>query len=120
MTDLDEQEQGLEASTYRWMWVGLALMGLLAVAFPIYRVYEPSQRSEARSTQNEFLALEGASLYEGNCSSCHGRDGIGALAPAIGARDFLESVEDPQLTSLIGLGMPGTEMVSYSSDYGDH
>ncbi len=118
MTDRDDRQGTLDASTQRWMWVGLILMGLLAVAFPLYRVYEPVQRSEARVTQNEFLALEGGDLFAANCSDCHGREGIGALAPAIGARDFLESVEDGQLNSLIGLGMPGTEMVSYSSDYG--
>jgi mono/diheme cytochrome c family protein len=119
MTDQNtQQEHRLQTSTQRWMWAGLILMGLLAVAFPVYRVYEPGQRSEARDTQREFLAIEGSQLYQSQCSSCHGQAGIGALAPAIGSRDFLESVGDDQLTSLIGLGMPGTEMVGYSSDFG--
>lgn len=108
----------LGASTRRWMWAGVILMGLLIVVFPIYRIYEPAQRAEARDVQNVFFAAQGEELYQSSCADCHGPNGLGALAPAIGSRDFLESVEDIQISQLIGLGVPGTEMVAYSSDYG--
>lgn len=100
------------------MWAGVILMGLLVVMFPIYRIYEPAQRAEARELQHDFLAEQGGELYETNCSGCHGPHGIGALAPAIGSKDFLQLVEDDQLDQLIALGVPGTEMVAYSLDYG--
>jgi mono/diheme cytochrome c family protein len=112
------ERKELEASTIRWMWAGLIFMVLLVVVFPIYRIYEPTQRAEAREVQSEFLAVSGGVLYDSQCSACHGAKGRGALAPAIGSRDFLEAVGDDQLSQLIGLGIPGTEMVSYSSDYG--
>lgn len=108
----------IEASTRRWMWAGVILMGMLILVFPIYRIYEPAQRAEARDVQNVFLAAQGKELYQSDCAGCHGPNGLGALAPAIGSRDFLESVEDDQISLLIGLGVPGTEMVAYSSDYG--
>ncbi len=100
------------------MWAGVILMALFITVFPIYKIYEPAQRAEARESQAAFLAAAGGELFDVECSSCHGPRGIGALAPAIGSKNFLESVQDTQLFYLIALGVPGTEMVSYSSDYG--
>lgn len=108
----------LAASTRRWMWAGVGLMALFVVMFPIYRIYEPAQRAEAREAQNEELALVGGELYEANCTGCHGPKGLGALAPAVGSQDFLQLLDDDQIGLLIGLGVPGTEMVAYSLDYG--
>lgn len=108
----------LEASTTRWMWAGLILMAMLVLTFPIYRFYEPAQREDAREEQSEFLAIQGGVLYESQCSTCHGPAGVGALAPAVGSLDFLEAVDDHQMGQLIAIGMPGTEMVAFSSDFG--
>lgn len=110
--------KNLEASTRRWMWVGLILMVAWILLFPIYRIYEPAQRAEAREAQSGFLADQGEQLFEGECSSCHGPSGRGGIAPAVGSRDYLESVSDLQTAQLIGLGVPGTEMVAYSIDHG--
>ncbi len=112
------EEFDLEASTERWKWAGLILMGLFFLAFPLFRFYEPAQRADAREAQVEFLAAEGSGLYEDSCASCHGVNGTGAIAPAIGAKEFLDSVDDTQITQLIALGVPGTEMVAYSNDFG--
>ena len=108
----------LEASTDKWRLWGLILMGLFFLAFPLFRLYEPAQRADAREAQLGYLAAEGAELFETNCSECHGRDGAGAIAPAIGSKEFLESVDDLQITQLTSLGVPGTEMVAYSNDLG--
>ena len=108
----------LEASTRRWMYAGLILLGLFIAVFPIYRLYEPSARADARESQNAFLADQGGEIFDANCSSCHGVAGRGGIAPAVGAREFLEVVDDDQIAQLIALGIPGTEMVSYSIDYG--
>ncbi len=114
MTD----EFDLEASTEKWKWVGLILMGLFFLAFPLFRFYEPAQRAEAREAQTAFLADQGSVLFEGSCQSCHGVGGDGAIAPAIGSKDFLESADDIQITQLIASGVVGTEMVAYSNDLG--
>ncbi len=114
----DTKAAQLEASTRRWRWAGLILMGLFILVFPIFRFYEPAQRADARASQTAFLAAQGAELFEGNCASCHGPEGVGAIAPALGSKEFLESVDDFQISSLIALGAPGSEMVAYSSDFG--
>jgi len=108
----------LEASTDKWRWAGLVLMGLFFLAFPLFRFYEPAQRADAREAQIEFLAAAGSGLYEDSCASCHGPAGAGAIAPAIAAKEFLESVDDLQITQLIAVGVPGTEMIAYSNDLG--
>jgi mono/diheme cytochrome c family protein len=108
----------LEESTRRWIYAGLILLGLFIAVFPVYRWYEPAQRAEAREDQLSFLAAQGAELFGADCSSCHGHEGRGGIAPALGARNFLESVDDDAIGQLIALGVPGTEMVSYSIDYG--
>ncbi|MEE9297548.1 MAG: c-type cytochrome [Acidimicrobiia bacterium] len=112
------QADRLEASTDRWRWAGLILMGLFVLAFPVFRFYEPAERAEARTSQLVFFADQGGELFEANCSSCHGVGGAGGIAPALGAEEFLESVDDRQIAQLISVGVPGTEMVAYSNDFG--
>lgn len=108
----------LTASTQRWMTAGLALMGVFFLAFPLYRLYEPNSREEARVEQRSFLAAQGEELFEGSCASCHGVAGTGAIAPAVAAKEFLESVDDTQISQLVSVGIPGSEMVGYSNDFG--
>ncbi len=106
----------LDASTKRWMQVGLVLMVLLAAAFPVYRLYEPVQRAEAAEVHAVSLADYGRELYDVNCASCHGENGIGGLGPAIGAMQFLVNQTNDQIQQLTSLGVPGSEMVGYSVD----
>ena len=111
-------EFDIEASTEKWKWAGLILMGLFFLAFPLFRFYEPAQRADAREAQTAFLADQGSELFGGSCESCHGVGGGGAIAPAIGSKDFLESADDRQIFQLIASGVVGTEMVAYSNDLG--
>jgi mono/diheme cytochrome c family protein len=115
---LTPQEVELQESTDKWRLAGLVLMGLFFLAFPLFRFYEPAQRADAREAQVGFLAAEGSELYETNCAECHGPAGSGALAPAVGSKEFLESVDDEQISQLTALGIPGSEMVAYSNDFG--
>lgn len=101
-----------------WMVAGAVLMGLFVAVFPLYRIYEPAQRADARETQLGFLAAQGEEIYVGECSGCHGAGGRGGIGPAVGSKNFLESIEDDQIVQLIALGVPGTEMVAYSLDNG--
>lgn len=113
-----QESDDLNASTIRWMRAGVVLMALFITMFPVYRLYEPAGRAEARANQRAFLASQGADLFDSSCSGCHGEAGIGGIAPAVGSRDFLDLVDDTQVSQLIALGMLGSEMVSYSIDFG--
>ena len=113
---LHSKDDELDASTNRWMLVGLILMGLFVLAFPLYRVYEPGARAEARIGQLESQAAVGADIFETNCASCHGLAARGGTAPALATLQFLEMVTDDQIVHLTSLGVPGSEMVGYSID----
>ncbi|HZD22356.1 MAG TPA: c-type cytochrome [Acidimicrobiia bacterium] len=113
----EHQDPELEASTQKWMWSGVVLMGLFVLAFPLYRIYEPGARTEARERQMEALATEGQNLFVDNCSECHGEQGQGVDAPALNSRQFLDNVTQDQIDSLIAHGIPGSGMVAWSVDF---
>lgn len=108
----------LETSTNRWMMGGLVMMALMVLIFPVYRFYEPASRADARETHIASLAEQGEAIYGLNCASCHGVDGEGGIGPALNAQQFLESATDEQITALIAVGVPGSQMGAYSLDFG--
>ncbi len=108
----------LEESTNRWMAAGLGIMLLMALVFPVYRLVEPSAREEARETHIASLAEQGGRIYEFNCAACHGGDGEGGTAPALNAQQFLQSATDEQISGLVAVGVPGSQMSAYSIDFG--
>ena len=108
----------LEASTRRWMQAGVVLMVLFAVAFPLYRFYEPEARAAARDRQLADLQAEGQNVYLDSCSSCHGSDGEGVDAPALNSKQFLTDATHSQIASIAAHGIPGSEMPAWSVDYG--
>ena len=114
----DELDRALEASTNRWMASGLVLLTLFVAVFPIYRSFEPGMRTETRDRLQASLAHQGAEIYDVNCASCHGIEGRGGIAPALATTQFLDAVDEEQITQLISLGVPGSEMVAYSLDNG--
>ena len=111
-------DEGLENSTNLWLRWGLILIALAILAFPVYRLYEPSSRDEARETLITSLEEQGENLYALNCAACHGADGLGGVGPALNAQQFLASADDGQISALIAVGVPGSEMSAYSLDFG--
>ncbi|MDH3607318.1 MAG: cytochrome c [Acidimicrobiia bacterium] len=111
-------DEELERSTNRWMAWGFGIMVLMVLIFPIYRFYEPTSREADREAQLEFLADQGAGIYELNCASCHGVEGQGGIGPALNSMQFLEDSSDEQTITLIAVGVPGSQMSAYSLDFG--
>ena len=111
-------DEELERSTNKWMAWGFGIMLAMALVFPIYRFYEPSSREADREAQLGFLAEKGENLFSQNCTSCHGIEGEGGIAPALNAKQFLEAAADEQISALISVGVPGSQMSAYSLDFG--
>jgi mono/diheme cytochrome c family protein len=107
----------LERSTNTVMTVGVVLMLALVAVFPLYRLFEPAGRDEAREEQAASLAEKGESIWGFNCASCHGLNGEGGVGPALNSEQFLQSATDEQTQTLI-VGIPGSQMSAYSLDYG--
>jgi mono/diheme cytochrome c family protein len=108
----------LDRETNRWMMWGLYLMAALVLAFPLYRLIEPSSREDAREANLASLADEGASIWSFNCAACHGADGEGVSAPALNSQQFLAEATNEQIELLVSVGVPGTQMSAYALDHG--
>lgn len=113
-----QSDEELDRSTNRVMALGGVLMLLMVLAFPFYRLYEPNARDAARETHIESLIDQGSSIWEFNCSSCHGPNGEGITAPALNSQQFLQSATNEQIEGLVAVGVPGTQMSAYSLDFG--
>ena len=111
-------DEALEQSTNKWMAWGVGIMLAMALIFPVYRFFEPSNREADREAQLGYLAEQGDDLFADNCAACHGADATGGTAPALNSQQFLEAANDEQIAALIAVGVPGSQMGAYSLDFG--
>lgn len=113
---LDREEDLRQLDRYRI--AGLFLMALLIGALPAYWRLEPTRLEAARAEmQAEDVAL-GRELYAEHCESCHGEEGRGGgKGSTLATREFLSSVSNRQMHSLIATGSPGTTMAAYDMAY---
>ncbi len=108
----------LERSTDRWITAGIVVTVLFVLAFPAFRFYEPSGRTEARATLTASLVDQGSQLFQATCATCHGVNGEGVDAPALNSQQFLSIAANDQIEGLVAHGIPGSEMASYAIDHG--
>lgn len=102
--------------TYFFSAAGLMLVTI--VVFQIYIWSEPAriQRDEAADKLEAETA--GRVLYDENCASCHGDDGLGGVGPALNSRELLESTPDEVFFGLTRIGIPGSLMPAWSQAFG--
>ena len=113
------EPEWLQRSLDRYYTWGLVFMAVLIVAFPLYRLREPTLRSDARTAQQTSYTRLGASLFSQNCASCHGKEGTGGgSGPTLNSKQFLGTTSDAQATLLITGGISGSSMSPWSFDYG--
>ncbi len=115
---LERDDPELEASTTRWSLVGVVLLWVFALAFPAYRLIEPSRRDDAQAERQLQIGAVGAEIYQSTCLSCHGQSGNGSIGPAIGSEEFLSATSDQQIVDLVAAGVPGSQMAAYSAEFG--
>lgn len=112
-----ETDVELERSTNRVMLIGTILLFGMVMIFPLYRWFEPSNRSVSREAHLESLANAGQDLWGFNCASCHGLNGEGGVGPALNSKQFLQIATDEQIELLVAVGVPGSQMGAYSQDF---
>ncbi|HKN80181.1 MAG TPA: cytochrome c [Actinomycetota bacterium] len=118
MTEKLRDPPALERSTRRWQTVGVAVLLLLVLAFPLYRLTEDQRLDDALASENDAQIVAGRQLYALNCTSCHGERGQGVDAPALNSQEFLQSVSDAQMHGIIAGGIPGSAMPAWLDEYG--
>jgi mono/diheme cytochrome c family protein len=112
------EPEWLQRSLDRYLAWGLGFMFILVIAFPLYHLREPTLRAEAKASQEKEYLVQGADLFDKNCSSCHGKQATGGTAPTLNSKQFLTTTSDQQMQLLITGGVSGSSMVAWSQDYG--
>jgi cytochrome c oxidase cbb3-type subunit 3 len=62
--------------------------------------------------------LDASVLYAKNCAGCHGRDGKGGAAIALGDPVYLAIADDATLTRVTAEGVPGSAMPAFAQHSG--
>ncbi len=92
-------------------------IGILVV-FQIYLLREPGRIQTVLAADQAEHVANGKTLFAANCVACHGDHGQGGIGPALNTQQFLKNTDDGVITSLIGSGVPGTAMPSWSQAHG--
>lgn len=121
----------------RVLFFGLLLLGLVAVALPLYWLYEPGRQADAIEQWNETFIERGEEIYTtgANCAACHGPEGVGGVASTAILNDKGEFVaqvnwQAPALNTvlyrysreevlyILNYGRPGTPMPAWGAPGG--
>jgi cytochrome c oxidase cbb3-type subunit 3/ubiquinol-cytochrome c reductase cytochrome c subunit len=112
------EPEWLQRSLDRYLAWGLVFMVVLLLAFPLYRLREPTLRADAKASQQRSYETTGGELFGTNCASCHGAQGTGGTAPTLNSKQFLTTTIDNQMALIITGGISGSSMSAWSIDYG--
>lgn len=108
----------MDESTNKWMLVGVGMMAVVILAFAVYFPLESHNRADASTQSADSSIAAGQDLFSQNCVGCHGKDATGLVGPALNSQQFLGSVSDDMIRSLISTGIPGSKMGPFLQDYG--
>jgi ubiquinol-cytochrome c reductase cytochrome c subunit len=100
--------------------VAIAFVLTLAIitSFQIYILREPARVAADEARDKSQSVDEGRSLFVAYCSVCHGKQGEGVDGPPLNDKQFLAETSDQTIFSLIGSGVPGSEMPAWDQSYG--
>lgn len=74
-------DEGLEGPRLdRFLTMALVLLGVVALGLPLYWLAEPGRQADSIKRYDAIFAKRGESLFNTNCSSCHGKGGGGGVA----------------------------------------
>lgn len=81
-----------------------------------YWLFWQSGAERVKLSENPVLgdAAKGEQVYQQNCSSCHGKNGEGISAPALGNQSALAHNKDEFIRYAIENGREGTPMVAFA------
>lgn len=96
----------------------LLAMGLLATTACGSRGIVPGRPTVDSQAIPPSKILDARTLYARNCAGCHGGDGRGGAAIALGDPLFLAIADDATLTRVTADGVPGTAMPAFARHSG--
>jgi cytochrome c oxidase cbb3-type subunit 3 len=90
----------------------------LAVILAIASCGVPGRRSADSPVLSPAQVSDFPILYAQNCAGCHGRDGQGGLAVALGDPVYLAIAGDSTIRRVTAEGVPGTAMPAFAQQAG--
>lgn len=81
-----------------------------------YWLFWQSGAERVKLSENPVMGdvQKGESIYQQNCASCHGKEGEGVTAPALGNQSALAHNKDEFIRYAIEKGREGTPMLSFA------
>ncbi|MCZ7665295.1 MAG: c-type cytochrome [Thermoleophilia bacterium] len=105
--------------SYRPFTIAILLMivGIL-VSFEVYQLREPARVAAEESRDRILATTAGRELFADNCAMCHGEQGEGVDGPPLNDSTFLHTTLDSTIFSVVGSGVPNTEMPAWNQAHG--
>jgi cytochrome c oxidase cbb3-type subunit III len=94
--------------------LGVAVVSMLVASACGIREASPVDSPVVRPDK----ILDFGLLYSENCAGCHGRDGNGGLAIALGDPVYLAIANDAVIRAVAAKGVPGTAMPAFAQSSG--
>lgn len=104
------EDEELETSKLdRTLLLGLLFLGFIAVALPVYWLYEPARQEGAIEDFEETFVARGEKIYDetAKCVDCHGPKGVG------GAKDFSILNDNGEFVASVKWQAPALDNVLY-------
>jgi mono/diheme cytochrome c family protein len=96
----------------------LLAMALLAMTACGGRGITPGRPTADSQVIPPSRILDAGILYARNCAGCHGRDGQGGAAIALGDPVYLAIANDATINRVTSEGVPGTSMPAFAQHFG--
>jgi mono/diheme cytochrome c family protein len=94
-------------------------LALGGTAAPVAAVSPQPTAAPVQQAVTTGDAGQGATLFDQDCSSCHGKGGQGgAVGPKLAKSQYIQSAGDPAILATISNGRPGSAMPAWSQAKG--
>jgi cytochrome c oxidase cbb3-type subunit 3 len=96
----------------------LLMTGALSAALLVGCAAPPGRPRQDSETLAPDQIMDFATLYSENCAGCHGPDGRGGAAIALGDPVYLAIADDVAIRRVTTSGVPGTSMPAFAQSAG--
>ena len=91
----------------------------IVLAFQLFILREPVRIAADETYHKGVAVAAGQTTFQKNCAACHGETGQGSDdGPSLNNKQFLSMVDDGTIFSIVGSGVPNTQMPAWSQSHG--
>ncbi|HEY3289244.1 MAG TPA: c-type cytochrome, partial [Anaerolineae bacterium] len=91
----------------------------ILISFQIFILREPARIAADEAYHKNTAVVAGKELFAKNCNTCHGDNGEGTDdGPSLNNKQFLGTIDDGTIFSIVSSGVPNTRMPSWNQSHG--